>query len=62
MKRAQIEELGRQARLGQRLATDPIVKSLFDLLHKQTVELRKGTCGLGLETAMIQTARALLRT
>jgi hypothetical protein len=57
-----LEELGKQAWRAQRTVTDPVLKLRFALLHKQTLELRKRTGGPGLEAALRETVRGLLRS
>lgn len=56
---AEIEKIGKQMWKLHRDETDPILKEIFGLIHKQTVHLRNNTGGPGLRDMMIDTLRGL---
>jgi hypothetical protein len=58
MTNVEIEQLGRQMWRAGRSTTDPVLRSLFQLVHMQTVNLRKWPGGV-LHQSMMRTLRDL---
>jgi hypothetical protein len=58
----ELEELGKKMWKLHRDETDPLLKEIFGLIHKQTVNLRSGDHGPGLRDMMMDTLRGLSRT
>lgn len=57
----ELDQLGKQMWRLHRDEKDPMLKTMFGLIHEQTVNLRKGTGGPELREMMMRTLRDLAK-